>query len=87
MLKAGGTFLYCAQAIERQGMDQFIALLQSKHSFALAEVHRSRQLIAHDSRAVQEMDVPESYQRNPLASGDEAQCFLHFNELHNPYKL
>lgn len=71
VLKPGGHFLCAAPETGRAGMPEFIASLIQDHGLELVE-----------SRP-----APAEYAKNPLASGDELMCFLHFHELQTPFRL
>jgi hypothetical protein len=60
-----GTFLYVAPESGRDGLDEFIESMKSDSNF----------------ECISEVIAPDSYRTNPLTSGDEEDCFLHFHEL------
>jgi hypothetical protein len=60
-----GTFLYVAPESGRDGLDVFIESMKSDSKF----------------QCISEVIAPDSYRTNPLTSGDEEDCFLHFHEL------
>lgn len=60
-----GTFLYVAPESGRDGLDEFIETMKSDSNF----------------ECMSEVIAPDSYRTNPLTSGDDEDCFLHFHEL------
>jgi predicted nicotinamide N-methyase len=60
-----GAFLYVAPESGRDGLDEFIESMKSDSTF----------------ECIKEVIAPDSYRTNPLTSGDEEDCFLHFHEL------
>jgi hypothetical protein len=64
----GGTFLYTCKSTERDGMAEFLAdILQEPNGITLVNQ--------------EEINPPHLYTSNPLHSGDDEECFLHFHEL------
>ena len=71
LLKPNGIFLYVApKDYLRHGLSDFIQQLQVKDGKNCFE-------------CVMEMDAPDGYKVNPLCSGDDDDCFLHFHELNS----
>jgi len=71
LLEPNGIFLYVApKDYLRHGLSDFIQQLQDKVGNKRFE-------------CVAEMDAPEGYKINPLCSGDDDDCFLHFHELNS----
>jgi hypothetical protein len=64
----GGTFFYTCKSTERDGMAEFLAdILQEPNGITLVNL--------------EEINPPHLYATNPLNSGDDEECFLHFHEL------